>query len=75
MPCPVCKFPTRTLRPSVGLADRLDSVVVVDEVVGTFANINVLQYADIVVGSWTKIISGYCNIIGGAAIFKPSGRY
>lgn len=57
------------------LADQYDFAVVVDETIGTFANINVLQYADVVVSSLTKIFSGDCNVMGGAAVFNPSSRY
>lgn len=57
------------------LADKYDFAVVVDETIGTFANINVLQYADVVVSSLTKIFSGDCNVMGGSAVLNPSGRY
>lgn len=57
------------------LADQYDFAVVVDETIGTFANINVLQYADIVVSSLTKIFSGDCNVMGGAAVLNPNSRY
>lgn len=57
------------------LADQYDFAVVVDETIGTFANINVLQYADVVVSSLTKIFSGDCNVMGGAAVFNPNSQY
>lgn len=57
------------------LADQYDFAVVVDETIGTFANINVLQYADVVVSSLTKIFSGDCNVMGGSAVLNPSSRY
>lgn len=57
------------------LADKYEFAVVVDETIGTFANINVLQYADIVVSSLTKIFSGDCNVMGGGAILNPNSRY
>lgn len=57
------------------LADQYDFAVVVDETIGTFANINVLQFADIVVSSLTKIFSGDCNVMGGSIIINPNGRY
>lgn len=57
------------------LADQYDFAIVVDETIGTFANINVLQYADIVVSSLTKIFSGACNVMGGAAVLNPNSRY
>lgn len=57
------------------LADKYDFALVIDETIGTFANINVLQYADVVVSSLTKIFSGDCNVMGGAAVLNPNSRY
>lgn len=51
-----------------------DFAVVVDETLGNFLNINVLQYADIVASSLTKIFSGDSNVMGGSAILNPHGR-
>jgi len=76
-----CEFPGNPLLtcPNLArirrLADAYDFAVVVDETIGTFANVNVLQYADIVVSSLTKIFSGDCNVMGGSAIFNPNCRY
>lgn len=57
------------------LADKYEFAVVVDETIGTFANVNVLQYADVVVSSLTKIFSGDCNVMGGGAILNPNSQY
>ncbi|OTA95949.1 hypothetical protein M434DRAFT_393242 [Hypoxylon sp. CO27-5] len=57
------------------LADTYDFAVVVDETVGTFVNVNVLPYADVVVSSLTKIFSGDCNVMGGSIILNPNSRY
>ncbi|KAF7543141.1 hypothetical protein G7046_g10055 [Stylonectria norvegica] len=57
------------------LADEFDFAVVVDETIGTFANINVLQFADIVVSSLTKIFSGDSNVMGGSLILNPESKY
>ena len=57
------------------LADEFDFAVVIDETIGTFANINVLPVADIVVSSLTKIFSGDSNVMGGSAILNPESRY
>lgn len=76
-----CEFPGNPLLTCPNLvrirqlADKYDFAVVVDETIGTFANINVLPFADIVVSSLTKIFSGDCNVMGGSAIFNPNGRY
>lgn len=76
-----CEFPGNPLLtcPDLGrirrLADEFDFAVVVDETIGTFANINVLPAADIVVSSLTKIFSGDSNVMGGSAILNPESRY
>lgn len=54
------------------LADEYGFVVVIDDTIGTFANINVLPFAEVVVSSLTKIFSGDCNVMGGSAILNPN---
>lgn len=76
-----CEFPGNPLLASPDLrrirqlANDYDFAVVVDETIGTFANVNVLQYADIVVSSLTKIFSGDSNVMGGSAVLNPSSQY
>lgn len=76
-----CEFPGNPLLVSPNLqrirklADEFDFAVVVDETIGTFVNVNVLQYADIVVSSLTKIFSGDSNVMGGCAILNSEGKY
>ncbi|KAH6655963.1 pyridoxal phosphate-dependent transferase [Truncatella angustata] len=76
-----CEFPSNPLLKSPDLvrirkmADTYDFAVVVDETVGTFVNINVLPFADIVVSSLTKIFSGDCNVMGGSLVLNPNSRY
>jgi cystathionine gamma-synthase len=57
------------------LADTYDFGVIVDETIGNFINIHVLPLADVVVSSLTKIFSGECNVMGGATVLNPRGRY
>lgn len=54
------------------LANKYNFVVVVDETVGNYLNICVLNYADIVVSSLTKIFSGDSNVMGGSLILNPN---
>lgn len=76
-----CEFPGNPLlgcpdiRRIRRLADEYDFFVVVDDTIGTFANINVLPFADVVVSSLTKIFSGDCNVMGGSAILNPNQRH
>ena len=60
---PLLKSPD--LRRIRELADKYDFVVVIDETVGNFLNVNVLPYADVVVSSLTKVFSGDSNVMGG----------
>ncbi|KAJ3030361.1 UNVERIFIED_CONTAM: hypothetical protein HDU68_009286 [Siphonaria sp. JEL0065] len=72
-----CEFPSNPLLKSADLkrirdlANRFDFLVVVDETIGNFYNVHVLDYADIVVSSLTKVFSGDCNVMGGSAVLNP----
>lgn len=52
------------------MVDKYDFVVVVDEIIGIFVNINVFFFVDIVVFSLIKIFLGDCNVMGGSVIFN-----
>lgn len=73
-----CEFPSNPLlrTPDIRrirkLADQHNILVVVDETIGNFLNVNVLPFADILVSSLTKIFSGDSNVMGGAAILNPA---
>ncbi|KAF1938065.1 cystathionine gamma-synthase [Clathrospora elynae] len=56
------------------LADEYDFCVVVDETIGNFINVNVLQYADVVVSSLTKVFSGDSNVMGGGLVLNPNAK-
>lgn len=58
-----------------GLADKYDFLLVVDDTIGNFVNIEVLPYADVVVSSLSKIFSGCANTMGGSLVLNPQGRY
>ena len=47
------------------LADKYDFLIVVDETIGNFLNVEPLPFCDIVVSSLTKIFSGDANVMGG----------
>lgn len=76
-----CEFPGNPLLTCPNLvrirqlADKYDFAVVIDETIGTFANINVMPFADVVVSSLTKIFSGASNVMGGSAVLNPAGKY
>ncbi|KAI6124401.1 pyridoxal phosphate-dependent transferase [Pisolithus croceorrhizus] len=57
------------------LADKYDFLIVVDDTIGNFVNIEVLPYADVVVSSLSKIFSGCANTMGGSLVLNPQGRH
>ena len=54
------------------LANRYQTVLVVDETIGGFANVDLLDVADILVTSLTKGFSGYSDVMGGSVVLNPS---
>lgn len=60
---PLLKTPN--LRRLRALADKYDFLIVIDETIGNFSNIAVLDVSDIVVSSLTKVFSGDSNVMGG----------
>ena len=51
------------------LADKYDFLVVIDDSIGNFINVETLPFADIVVTSLSKIFSGDSNVMGGRHVF------
>lgn len=66
-----CECPSNPLLRTVNLrrvrqlAKKHDLVVVVDETIGGFANVDVLDVADIVISSLTKTFNGYGDVLAG----------
>lgn len=57
------------------LADKYNFVIIIDETIGNFVNVDVLQHADVVVSSLSKIFSGDANTMGGSLILNPQSRH
>jgi cystathionine gamma-synthase len=57
------------------LADKYDFLLVIDETIGNFVNVEVMPYADILVSSLSKIFSGDANVMGGSLVLNPLGRH
>jgi cystathionine gamma-synthase len=66
-----CEFPSNPLLRSPPLhelrklADEFGFLIVVDETIAGFVNVETLPPADIVVSSLTKVFSGDSNVMGG----------
>ncbi|KAJ7645461.1 pyridoxal phosphate-dependent transferase [Mycena polygramma] len=58
-----------------GLADKYDFLLIIDDTIGNFANVEVLAFADVVVSSLTKVFSGDSNVMGGGLCLNPSSRH
>lgn len=72
--CLITEFPSNPLLGSPNLerlralADKYGFLIIVDETIGNFVNVEVLPYADIVVSSLTKVFSGDANVMGGRSV-------
>ncbi|KAF8645672.1 hypothetical protein AX16_007655 [Volvariella volvacea WC 439] len=75
------EFPSNPLLRSANLprlralADKYDFLIVIDETIGNFVNVEVLPFADIVVSSLSKVFSGASNVMGGNLTLNPNGRH
>ncbi|KAF9448126.1 PLP-dependent transferase [Macrolepiota fuliginosa MF-IS2] len=75
------EFPSNPLLRSANLprlrvlADKYGFLIVVDETIGNFVNVEVLPYADVVVSSLTKVFSGASNVMGGSLVLNPKGKH
>jgi cystathionine gamma-synthase len=56
------------------LADRFDFLLVVDDTLGSFCNVDLSAVADIVMTSTTKSFSGYADVMGGSLVLNPASR-
>lgn len=58
------------------LTDEHGAILVVDDTIGSFCNVDILGAADIVVSSLTKSFSGYADVMAASAVLNPSSpRY
>jgi len=57
------------------LSQEYSFFLVVDDTIGTCANVSVLPQCDVVCTSLTKMFSGGCNVMGGAAILSPKSPH
>lgn len=49
--------------------------LVVDDTVGTYTSLALLPHCDAACTSLTKMFSGKCNVMGGAVVLNPRGRW
>ncbi|KAL5003211.1 pyridoxal phosphate-dependent transferase [Aspergillus recurvatus] len=76
-----CELPSNILLSSPdlrrlrGLADRYGFIVVCDDTVAGFVNLDALPLVDVMVSSLTKTFSGASNVTGGSVILNPSSQH
>ncbi|RMZ86618.1 hypothetical protein DV736_g6151, partial [Chaetothyriales sp. CBS 134916] len=73
-----CECPSNPLLHSVNLtrlrrlANKYLFALIVDETIGTFANLDLLPVADVLITSLTKAFSGNADVMGGSVVLNPS---
>ncbi|KAJ3151407.1 hypothetical protein HDU86_006107 [Geranomyces michiganensis] len=76
-----CELPSNPLLKTPDLvrlrrmADKYGFLLVVDETVGNFVNVDAARWADVLVSSLTKIFSGDSNVMGGSAVISPKSPH
>ncbi|CAG8908635.1 unnamed protein product [Penicillium egyptiacum] len=76
-----CECPSNPLLRTVNmvrlreLADKYDFVIVVDDTIGNFANVDVLGVADVIITSLTKAFNGFADVLAGSMVLNPNSRY
>jgi cystathionine gamma-synthase len=77
----LCEIPTNPLLRSPPLArvSRLvrsrDVPLIVDDTIGSFANLDLIPFADVLVASLTKIFSGHGDVMGGAIVLNAASPF
>lgn len=56
------------------LADEYDTILAIDDTIGSWANVDVFPVADMVVTSLTKSFNGYADAIAGSVILNPESK-
>ncbi|KAI5115213.1 hypothetical protein M0805_001298 [Coniferiporia weirii] len=57
------------------LADRYGFLVIVNDTIRNFINVDVFGFADILVTSLSKLFSGSANVMGGSLVINPNSRH
>ncbi|KAJ9072046.1 Cystathionine gamma-synthase [Entomophthora muscae] len=77
----LCEFPSNPLLKSPDLhalrklADLHGFLLVIDDTLGNFINLQGMLIADIIVTSLTKIFSGFSDLLAGSITLSPRGKF
>ncbi|KAF4959110.1 hypothetical protein FGADI_1988 [Fusarium gaditjirri] len=69
------KFTSPNLRRLRDLANKHGLIIICDETVANFVNVDLVPYVDIITTSLTKMFSGAANVTGGSVIINPNFRH
>jgi cystathionine gamma-synthase len=76
-----CEFPSNPLLSSPDLTGlsalcrRFDVPLVIDETLGTYVNVDLRPYADVLVTSLTKYFTGAGDVLAGALVMNPQSPW
>ena len=56
------------------LADKYGFLLIIDDTIASFCNVDVLDFADVLVTSLTKSFSGYADVMGASTVLNPSSN-
>jgi cystathionine gamma-synthase len=79
--CLFCEVPSNPLCATPDLcriqrlADQYHFAIICDETIGTFINVDVLPYVDVIITSLTKMFSGACNVMGGSVVLNARSPF
>lgn len=57
------------------LADTYETLLIVDDTVASFCNVDLLSVADIVVSSLSKSFNGFANLLAASVVLNPSSKH
>jgi cystathionine gamma-synthase len=57
------------------LADEHNALLIIDDTISSFANVDLLSVADILISSLTKSFSGYADLMAGSAVLSPRSKH
>ncbi|KAF2173375.1 hypothetical protein M409DRAFT_48361 [Zasmidium cellare ATCC 36951] len=57
------------------LADEHGILLIIDETISSFCNVDLVDVADVLITSLTKSFSGYADVMGGSIVLNPNSKH
>lgn len=54
------------------MAKEYDAILILNDSIASFANVDITNVADVLISSLTKSFSGYADVVAGSAVLNPS---